>query len=187
MHLVSPKLPTVLHHQTAVDLAYDLWFYDVGLSYGCSCPDSYRQFPLKGQQCPCPPWNDWCGKVQECPFRCSSIVSPCSWATMLSRRVLVCKWPLPWPTVSSLSSQIDLTNTPLNTPVPLGVSHVEEKSSSTFFQEDWVIQKNLALLAFPQRTHASLINGAEPLLRCQLIFLLEETCIGISWHHTLGQ
>ena len=40
MHLVSPKLPTVLHHQTAVDLAYDLWFFDVGLSYGCSCPNS---------------------------------------------------------------------------------------------------------------------------------------------------
>ncbi|KIM57648.1 hypothetical protein SCLCIDRAFT_72310, partial [Scleroderma citrinum Foug A] len=79
-------------------------------------------------------------------------------------------------------SQIELTNTP----VPLSVSHVEEKSSSTFLQEDWVIQKTLAFLAFPQRTHASLINGTEPLLRCKLTFFLEETCISISWHHTLG-
>ena len=142
-----------------------------------------RHSHLKGQQCSCPPWNDWCGKVQERPFKGSSVVSPRSWAATLSRRALVCKWPLPWPRGSSLSSQIELTNTP----VPLGVSHVEEKCSSTFLQEDWVIQKTLAFLAFPQRTHASLINGTEPLLRCKLTFFLEETCISISWHHTLGQ
>ena len=102
----------------------------------------------------------------------------------MSRRALVCKWPLPWPTtVSSLSSQIELTNTP----VAVDVSHVEQKSSSSLLQEDWVIQEDLAFLTFPYRTDASLINGTEPLLRCKLTFFLEETCVSISWHHTLGQ
>lgn len=44
MHLVFPKLPTLLHHQATVDLAYDLWFHDVGVNYGVYVLISHRHF-----------------------------------------------------------------------------------------------------------------------------------------------
>ncbi|KIM58735.1 hypothetical protein SCLCIDRAFT_1062741 [Scleroderma citrinum Foug A] len=148
MHLVSPKLPTVLHHQTAVNLAYDLWFYDANGVYVLPGTIDVEKFK-----------NALSNTLQLYPHAAGQL------------RCQDGRW------------FIELTNTP----VPVDVSYVEEKSSSSILQDDWVWQKNLTFLSFPQRTHASLINGTEPLLRCQLTFFLEETCIGISWHHILGQ
>ena len=71
--------------------------------------------------------------------------------------------------------------------MPVDVSYIEEKYSSAILQDDWVIQEDLASLVYYQPVDVNPINGTAPLLRFKLTFFMGETCIGISWHHTLGQ
>ncbi|KIM70505.1 hypothetical protein SCLCIDRAFT_152659 [Scleroderma citrinum Foug A] len=77
---------------------------------------------------------------------------------------------------------IELTNSC----VPVDVSYARETTSSSILQGDWVIQEALASLVYDQPVDGDLINGTTPLVRFKLTFFMEETCIGITWNHALG-
>ncbi|KAL4079456.1 hypothetical protein J3A83DRAFT_4209798 [Scleroderma citrinum] len=149
MHLVSPKLPTILdHHQTTVDLpGIDLLLVyvdnvhvlpgKIGLErFNNALSDTLQLYPHAAGQ-----------------LRCQNG-----------------RW------------FIELTNTP----VPVDVSYIQEKDSSSVLQNDWVIQEDLSSLLHHQPVDANPINGTVPLVRFKLTFFMDETCIGISWHHALA-
>ena len=69
----------------------------------------------------------------------------------------------------------------------MDVSYARETTSSSILQGDWVIQEALASLVYDQPVDGDLINGTAPLVRFKLTFFMEETCIGITWNHALGQ
>ncbi|KIJ69610.1 hypothetical protein HYDPIDRAFT_45726, partial [Hydnomerulius pinastri MD-312] len=79
-------------------------------------------------------------------------------------------------------SQIELTNAA----VPVDIDYREDTTSDSVLEGDWVIQANLSPLLNHQPIGANLVNGGAPLLRIKLTFFEGETCIGVSWHHTLG-
>lgn len=67
--------------------------------------------------------------------------------------------------------------------------HIDYKldtTSDSLLDGDWVIQDDISLFLNNQPVGANLVNGGAPLLRLKLTFLNNETCIGVSWHHTLG-
>jgi len=54
-------------------------------------------------------------------------------------------------------------------------------------QGDWAIQEASASLLYDQPVDADLINGTAPLVRFKLTFFMEETSVGITWNHALGE
>lgn len=77
---------------------------------------------------------------------------------------------------------IELTNSS----VPVDVSYEQEKSLSLVLQNDYVIQEDLSPLLSCHSDGADTVDKEEPLLWLKLTFFEEQTCIGVSWHHTLG-
>lgn len=59
-------------------------------------------------------------------------------------------------------------------------------NSDSLLNGDWVIQDDISPFLSHQPVGANLVNGGAPLLRLKLTFFKDETCIGVSWHHTLG-
>ncbi|KAG8217369.1 hypothetical protein J3R82DRAFT_5464 [Butyriboletus roseoflavus] len=77
---------------------------------------------------------------------------------------------------------IELTNTT----VPVDIGYKLDTSSDSLLNGDWVIQDDISPFLNQQPIGANLVNGGAPLLRLNLTFFSNETCIGVSWHHTLG-
>ena len=61
-------------------------------------------------------------------------------------------------------------------------------TSDSHLHGDWVVQDDLSpfLDQKPIRNNSELNNGSAPLLRLKLTFFNYETCIGVSWNHSLG-
>ncbi|KAL4069073.1 hypothetical protein J3A83DRAFT_4401226 [Scleroderma citrinum] len=148
MHLVSPKLPTVLGHQATVDLpGYDLW-----LHYVDNVHVLHGQIDLERFK------NALSDTLQLYPHAAGQL------------RCQDGRW------------FIELTNNY----VPVDVSYIEGKASSSVLQDDWVIQEDLSSLVNQQPDDVNPVNGTVPLLRFKLTFFTEETCIGVTWHHVLA-
>ena len=61
-------------------------------------------------------------------------------------------------------------------------------TSDPLLRGDWVVQDDLSPFLDQQPTcdNSKLNNGSAPLLRLKLTFFNCETCIGVSWNHSLG-
>jgi len=59
-------------------------------------------------------------------------------------------------------------------------------NSDSYLNGDWVIQDDISPFLSHQPIGANVVNGNAPLLCLKLTFFKDETCIGVSWHHTLG-
>lgn len=68
----------------------------------------------------------------------------------------------------------------------MDIDYKLDMKSDSLLNGDWVIQDDISPFLNHQPIGANLVNGGAPLLRLKLTFLKDETCIGISWHHTLG-
>ena len=66
-------------------------------------------------------------------------------------------------------------------------SYARETTSSSVLQGDWVVQEASASLLYDQPIDGDLINGTAPLVHLKLTFFMEETGIGITWNHALGE
>ncbi|KAI6139042.1 transferase family-domain-containing protein, partial [Pisolithus tinctorius] len=77
---------------------------------------------------------------------------------------------------------IELTNSG----VPLDVSYERERPLSSVLQNDYVLQEDLSPLLSCHSDGADIVDKERPLLCLKLTFFEEETCIGVSWHHALG-
>lgn len=77
---------------------------------------------------------------------------------------------------------IELTNSG----VPVDVCFGREKLLSSVLQNDYVLQEDLSPLLSRHSDGADIVDKEEPLLCLKLTFWRDETCIGVSWHHTLG-
>ena len=64
---------------------------------------------------------------------------------------------------------------------------MKERTSDSVLQGDWVVQEASTSLLFDKPVDGNLVNGTAPLIRFKLTFFVEETCIGITWNHALGQ
>ena len=64
---------------------------------------------------------------------------------------------------------------------------MKERTSDSVLQGDWVVQEASTSLLFDKPIDGNLVNGTAPLIRFKLTFFVEETCIGITWNHVLGQ
>ncbi|KAI6043330.1 hypothetical protein EDC04DRAFT_2890968 [Pisolithus marmoratus] len=147
-HLVVPKLPTVLHDETAVDLpGYDLWLLYV---------DNVHVIP--------------------------GVIDVERFESALSQALSMCPHAAGRLRCSDGRWSIELTNSG----VPVDVSYEREKSLSSILQNDYVVQGDLSPLLSCHSDGANVVDKEEPLLYVKLTFFAEETCIGVSWHHTLG-
>lgn len=77
---------------------------------------------------------------------------------------------------------IELTNSG----VPVDISFEREKPLSSVLQTDYVLQEDLSPLLSFHSDGTDIVDKEEPLLCLKLTFWEDETCIGVSWHHTLG-
>ncbi|KAG9318308.1 hypothetical protein JVU11DRAFT_392 [Chiua virens] len=77
---------------------------------------------------------------------------------------------------------IELTNTA----IPVDIDYKLDLNSNSFLSGDWVVQDDISPFLNNQPIGANLVNGGAPLVRLKLTFFNKETCIGVSWHHTLG-
>ncbi|EIW60664.1 uncharacterized protein TRAVEDRAFT_105929, partial [Trametes versicolor FP-101664 SS1] len=77
-----------------------------------------------------------------------------------------------------------------NAAVPLEIAETE--SVSVGISDDWVLQRNLRLFSASKQAvahyHESVPDGEEEsrLLLFKITFATDETALGVSWHHTLG-
>jgi len=70
--------------------------------------------------------------------------------------------------------------------VPLQVECISDSSTIAGIQEAWVIQDQLHPFLNTPLDNQDPIDGDAPLLRLKLSVAANETAIGVSWHHTLG-
>ena len=68
----------------------------------------------------------------------------------------------------------------------MDIDYKLDTSSDSLLNGDWVIQDDISPFLNHQPIGATVVNGDAPLLRLKLTFMKDETCIGISWHHSLG-
>jgi hypothetical protein len=68
----------------------------------------------------------------------------------------------------------------------MDIDYKLDASSDSFLNGDWVIQDDIYPFLNHQPIGADIVNGGAPLLRLKLTFFKDETCIGVSWHHSLG-
>jgi len=74
----------------------------------------------------------------------------------------------------------------VNSPVPVVIDYKLDTTSDSVLDGNWVVQDDISPLFNHQPVGADPVNGDSPLLRLKMTFFNNETCIGISWHHTLG-
>ncbi|KAG0705325.1 hypothetical protein DFH29DRAFT_1077723 [Suillus ampliporus] len=77
---------------------------------------------------------------------------------------------------------IQLTNSGL----PVEVEDRREELFTSIIRGDWVIQDDLSPLLSRPQPDAAVVNGSASLVRFKITTFKDRTCLGVSWHHTLG-